>query len=131
MRKGESVSIAEQLGDPANTKGPVRGIVRTITPALSDEAFLDASRDNCLVAIDKRMQQDKTMYGLASLDISSGHFTLMELGSAEELKAEIERIAPAELLFNEEHDELRPHTENLCLNPMHPGSLSRIPLFAC
>jgi DNA mismatch repair protein MutS len=34
VRKGESVAICEQLGDPAKSKGPVeRQVVRIVTPA--------------------------------------------------------------------------------------------------
>ena len=53
VRQGLSVAIAEQMGDPATSKGPVeRKVVRIITPGtLTDEAFLDASHDNLLVAL--------------------------------------------------------------------------------
>ena len=42
VRAGVSVAIAEQIGDPAASKGPVeRRVVRVVTPGtLSDEALL-------------------------------------------------------------------------------------------
>ncbi|MGB1110836.1 MAG: DNA mismatch repair protein MutS, partial [Gammaproteobacteria bacterium] len=42
VRKGQSVAIAEQIGDPATSKGPVeRKVVRIVTPGtVSDEALL-------------------------------------------------------------------------------------------
>ncbi len=53
VRRGESVAICEQIGDPKTSKGPVaREIVRIITPGtLTDEALLDERRDNVLAAI--------------------------------------------------------------------------------
>jgi DNA mismatch repair protein MutS len=50
VRAGESVAICEQIGDPATSKGPVeREVTRIVTPGtLTDEALLDAARDNLL-----------------------------------------------------------------------------------
>ena len=43
VRKGESVAICEQMGDPAKAKGPVeRQVVRVVTPGtITDEALLE------------------------------------------------------------------------------------------
>lgn len=53
LKKGESVAICEQIGDPATSKGPVeRQVTRIITPGtVTDEALLDARKDNILLAI--------------------------------------------------------------------------------
>ena len=50
---GISVAICEQIGDPATSKGPVeRQVVQILTPGtISDEALLDARRDNCLLQL--------------------------------------------------------------------------------
>ena len=50
VKLGESVAIAEQIGDPALAKGPVeRKVVRIVTPGtVSDEALLEERRDNLL-----------------------------------------------------------------------------------
>ncbi|MDP2523542.1 DNA mismatch repair protein MutS [Neptunomonas phycophila] len=100
VRAGESVVICEQFGDPATSKGPVeRKVARIVTPGtLSDEAFLDESRDNILLAINT--YQDK--YGVSLVDISTGRFSLMELDDQESLMAELERLKPAEILFNDD-----------------------------
>ena len=100
VRAGESVVICEQFGDPATSKGPVeRRVARIVTPGtLSDEAFLDASRDNIILALDQR---DQTM-GLAIMDISIGRFALLEVEGEEALLAEIERLKPAEILYNDD-----------------------------
>ncbi|MBL4797336.1 MAG: DNA mismatch repair protein MutS [Oleispira sp.] len=105
VRLGVSVGIAEQFGDPATSKGPLeRKVVRVITPGtLTDEAFLDERRDNLLVAVNKKKQaKDDDVYGIAMLDISSGRFVVMEVANEDSLLAELERIKPAELLYNED-----------------------------
>ncbi len=53
VRAGYSIAIAEQLGDPATSKGPVdRKVVRIVTPGtLTDESLLDARSDSPLLAI--------------------------------------------------------------------------------
>lgn len=97
VKLGESVVICEQIGDPATSKGPVeRQVVRIITPGtISDEALLDERRDNLLAAV----LGDERLFGLATLDIASGRFTVQELKGWENLLAELERLSPAELLY--------------------------------
>ena len=53
VRAGQSVAIAEQIGDPATSKGPVdREVVRIVTPGtLTDESLLDAKHDALILAI--------------------------------------------------------------------------------
>ena len=99
VRKGQSIAIAEQIGDPATSKGPVdRKVVRIVTPGtVSDEALLEERRDNLLVALH---QQDDT-FGIACLDISSGRFVVLEAEGEDALRAEIQRLNPVELLVNE------------------------------
>jgi DNA mismatch repair protein MutS len=100
VRAGESVVICEQYGDPATSKGPVeRKVARIVTPGtLSDEAFLDESRDNILMAIDHHQER----FGVSLVDISTGRFSLMELDDQEALFAELERLKPAEILYNDD-----------------------------
>ncbi|RDE22345.1 DNA mismatch repair protein MutS [Motiliproteus coralliicola] len=105
VKSGESVAIAEQIGDPATSKGPVeRKVVRVVTPGtLTDEALLDEHRDNLLLALTR----DADRFGLASLDISAGRFWVTELDGESALLGELARLRPAELLHNEE-DGLEP-----------------------
>ncbi len=102
VRKGESVAICEQIGDPKTSKGPVeRKVMRIITPGtLTDDALLDARRDNILAAlciVDARA-------GLAWMDLSAGRFHITELDAPAELQSELERLSPAELLIDETLD---------------------------
>ncbi len=99
VEAGKSVAICEQVGDPAASKGPVqREVVRIITPGtISDEALLDARRDNTLLAL----SGSGDTYGLAGIDISSGRFVLSEARGREALVNELERLRPAEILLPE------------------------------
>jgi len=101
VKKGESVAICEQIGDPATSKGPVeRQVMRVVTPGtVTDEALLEERRDNLLAALH---QQGET-YGLAILDLTSGRFLVQQLEGAEALLSELERLRPAELLIPEEN----------------------------
>jgi DNA mismatch repair protein MutS len=100
IKLGLSVAICEQLGDPTAGKGPMeRRVVRIVTPGtLTDEALLDERRDNLLVAL----HQVKQTYGLASLDLSGGRFTVVQVHGEAALCNELERLKPAELLIGED-----------------------------
>ena len=99
VRAGVSVAIAEQIGDPATSKGPVeRQVVRVVTPGtLSDEALLDERVDNLLLAVCQR----KDDYGIAYLDLSSGRFRVLEVSGEEALSGELQRLNPAETLYQD------------------------------
>ena len=96
VRKGASVAICEQRGEPGKTKGPMeREVVRIVTPGtLTDEALLEERRDNVLASVFGANGR----FGLAWLDLSAGRFSVMELAGVAALEAEIERLRPAELL---------------------------------
>jgi DNA mismatch repair protein MutS len=100
VRRGESVAICEQIGDPAKSKGPVeRQVVRIVTPGtVTDEAFLEARRDTLLASVCR----DGERFGLAWLELSSGRFMVLEAEGNEALGSEIERLRPAEVLVPEQ-----------------------------
>ena len=100
VRKGESVAICEQIGDPATSKGPVeRQVTRIVTPGtLTDEALLAETRDNLVAAV----FADGETIGIAWLDLAGGRFRMTEVASAEALLAELERLQPAELIADED-----------------------------
>lgn len=100
VRRGESVAICEQIGDPGKSKGPVeRQVVRIVTPGtVTDEAFLEERRDTLLAALFR----DGDRFGLAWLELSSGRFSVLEAEGNEALTSEIERLRPAELLVAEQ-----------------------------
>ncbi|WP_028387801.1 DNA mismatch repair protein MutS [Legionella fairfieldensis] len=102
LKKGESVAICEQIGDPATSKGPVeRQVTRIITPGtVTDEALLDAKQDNILLAIHRQHEA----YGLAWVDLSAGRFHLLQISDKTQLRAEINRLRPAEILLQDSLD---------------------------
>ena len=95
VKMGQSVAIAEQIGDPATAKGPVdRQVTRIVTPGtLTDSELLDDKADNVLLAL----HRDKTTVGLAWLSLASGALRVAEV-TPQALDNELRRIAPAEVL---------------------------------
>ncbi len=99
VRQGESAVICEQVGDPATSKGLMeRKVTRIITPGtLTDEALLDERQESLLAAV----HIVDNIIGLATLDLASGRFALLEVPSQTLLHSELERLRPAELLVSE------------------------------
>jgi DNA mismatch repair protein MutS len=95
VKNGESVAIAEQIGDPATSKGPVeRRVVRVITPGtVTDSALMSDRQDAPLLAI----VPGKKNWGLAWLTITSGSLRLTQC-SPDELPQYLARIGAVELL---------------------------------
>lgn len=122
VRLGESVAIAEQIGDAAASKGPVdRQVVRLVTPGtLTDDAFLNERQDNFITAL----TCEKGCYGLATLDLSSGRFRVLEVDSEEALNSEIERITPAELIIDESLNLPLPLQGRSGIKPLAPWHFS-------
>ncbi len=100
VKRGVSIAICEQIGNPAESKGPVeRKVVRIVTPGtLTDESLLDARQDNLIIAL----CQTGEKFGLASLDLGSGRFELSELNNELALLGEIHRLDPAELILSDD-----------------------------
>jgi DNA mismatch repair protein MutS len=99
VKLGQSVAIAEQIGDPATAKGPVdRQVTRIVTPGtLTDSELLDEKADNVLLALSR----DKATVGLAWLSLASGNLRVAEV-APQALENELRRIGPAEVLISTE-----------------------------
>jgi DNA mismatch repair protein MutS len=99
VKLGQSVAIAEQIGDPALAKGPVdRQVTRIVTPGtLTDPALLEDKSENILLALTR----DKSSVGLAWLSLASGTLRVAEI-APQALANELRRIAPAEVLVSED-----------------------------
>jgi len=95
VRLGESVAIAEQVGEVGAGKGPVeRKVVRIVTPGtVTDTELMPERADTLLLAL----KPHRSGLGLAWLGIASGTLGLTEC-PASELPAWIARLDPAEIL---------------------------------
>ncbi|OLC02021.1 MAG: DNA mismatch repair protein MutS [Actinobacteria bacterium 13_2_20CM_2_66_6] len=94
LRAGYKVVICDQLEAPSGKAVVKRDITRVLTPGtVVEEAYLEPSRSNHLVAA----WTHGTEAGLAVCDVSTGELLLCQLPS-ERLAAELERLAPVELL---------------------------------
>jgi DNA mismatch repair protein MutS len=96
VKLGESVVIAEQVGEPGATKGPMeRAVSRIVTPGtLTDAALLDDKADAPLLAL----HLHRGVLGLAWLNLANGDFRVLEC-DAPQLAAQFERLRPAEVLI--------------------------------
>ncbi|MDL1971278.1 MAG: DNA mismatch repair protein MutS [Candidatus Desulfofervidaceae bacterium] len=100
IKRGYKVAICEQVEDPKQAKGIVRReVVQVITPGMILEPeFLETNKSNYLAAATAWGER----YGLASLEISTGDFKTTEVRDLEELKEELHRLEPSELLVPED-----------------------------
>lgn len=113
VKLGRSIAICEQVGDPKTSKGPVeRKVMRIITPGtVTEEALMDSRSENLLVSV----YSNKNGYGIATCELSSGRIVVIETADKETLLGQIERLAPSELLLEENHplcDELNKYPVN-------------------
>jgi DNA mismatch repair protein MutS len=105
---GHRVAVCEQIEDRAEARKRgaqsvvKRDVVRLVTPGtITEERLLDPARANSLIAIVRlRHSETESIYGLASVDISTGAFNVTEVTEAA-LGAEITRIDAAEIVAPE------------------------------
>jgi DNA mismatch repair protein MutS len=95
LKLGESVVIAEQIGDPATSKGPVeRQVTRIVTPGtLTDSGLLDDTRDTLVLAI----APGSEAIGVAWLNLAAGRFQVAQI-EVDALTTLLARVRPAEIL---------------------------------
>ncbi len=102
---GRLVALCEQVEDPKSAKGLVkREVVRLYTPGtLVDTEFLIPGELNYLAAIAVHPDADfGERIGLASLEVSTGEFWLMEFRGSQAVSQalnELSRLDPRELIF--------------------------------
>lgn len=100
LRLGESVAVCEQIGDPSASKGLMeRQVTRILTPGtITDDALLDPKQDPLLLAV----VQHQSHLGLAWVNLSAARFQLLFIQQREDLKAELLRLQPTEILIPED-----------------------------
>jgi len=101
---GHRVAVCEQMEDPAEAKKRGnksvvrRDVVRLVTPGtITEERLLEPGRANALLAIQRVKVDGRLLYGLASVDISTGAVTVGETDEAG-LAPEIARAEPREIV---------------------------------
>lgn len=99
IEKGHKVAICEQMTDPALSKGLVeRQVVRIVTPGtVTDPALLDEKSNSYILCALLHGREA----ALAYTDVSTGEFTVCRV-PAERLMDEVTRIAPREVLTDDE-----------------------------
>lgn len=107
VAKGYKVAICEQMEDPALAKGLVkRDIIRVITPGtVLESSMLDEARNNFICSL----CAEGVGAGICFADISTGelHATTLSGGDlTEQIKNELSRYSPREILVNQNTLEL-------------------------
>ncbi|MFZ0240383.1 MAG: DNA mismatch repair protein MutS [Desulfobacterales bacterium] len=99
LEAGLKVAVCDQVEDPATAKGLVkREVVRVITPGMIVEnEFLEEKTNNFILAV----ARNAAVFGLSSLDLSTGTFRVTETSQLEQLINESLRIAPREIILPE------------------------------
>lgn len=100
VRAGLRVAICDQLEDPKATKKLVkRGITELVTPGVSiNDNILINKENNFLAAV----HFNKTIAGVAFLDISTGEFLVAE-GTFDYIEKILNNFAPKEILHEKKH----------------------------
>lgn len=98
IEHGYHVAICEQIGEQPQKGIFPRQVVRVVTPGtIVEPGLLPGSRNNYLAAI--YFQENSA--GIAYVDITTGEFAAAELDGLDiqsQLRAEVERLRPAEIL---------------------------------
>ncbi len=107
VEHGYKVAIAEQMTDPALSKGIVeREVIRVITPGTVVQASMLSEKDNSYLV---SLYFDDKSTGLAYTDISTGEFCAMQFRNDDTysvLTEELTRIQPKEIITNLDNEEI-------------------------
>ncbi len=116
VKQGHKVVICEQIEDPKKAKGLVkRGITDIITPgSIIDDKFIDSVDHNYLGAI--YQEQKSNIIGFAIIDASTGDFLFTEL-EKDELKNELLRLKPSEIVVQDDNNEETLNSLNIEYEP--------------
>ncbi len=99
---GKRVAVCEQMEPPDGSKGPVRReVVRVVTSGtITESELLDQSRSAPLAACFHQGEQ----WGIAAVDLSCGHWRLLEGHGDTAFEEQLSVLAPAELLLQSGDD---------------------------
>lgn len=99
LNKGYRVALAEQVEDPKSAKGLVaRDVVRVYTPGtVIEDGLLPNKAHNYLTGL----AEHGGSFGLATVDLSTGEFSLTEVNDLTLVLDELARLNPAEIILPE------------------------------
>ncbi|MBK50247.1 MAG: DNA mismatch repair protein MutS [Chloroflexi bacterium] len=98
IKAGNRVAICEQVSEPSASRGLIeREVVRVVTPGtVIEDSLIERGANNYLAAVITSSE----IAGLSYVDITTGEFMATEF-SIDNLKEEIERINPSEIIIDE------------------------------
>jgi DNA mismatch repair protein MutS len=103
LRAGHKVVICDQVEAATKNRIVRRDVTRVLTPGtVVEDAYLEPAKPNYLVAAWSK----GTEAGIAACEVSTGELLLCQL-PRDRLQAELERLAPAELLTTPDIEEYR------------------------
>jgi DNA mismatch repair protein MutS len=104
LRAGRKVAICDQVEEARPGQLVKREVTQILSPGTHfDERLLVAERNNFLAAVSA---SGKT-FGLALVDLTTGDFKTTEIEGETSLRAELERLRPAEIIFPAENVSLQ------------------------
>lgn len=101
-KAGKKIAICEQLSDPSIKDGSVniveRDVIRVVTPGTTfDERIVDQKSNRYIAAL----KNDGEKYALALCDATTGEFRIAEFLGNADLKEELARARPVEIISEE------------------------------
>jgi DNA mismatch repair protein MutS len=110
VKAGKRVALAEQVGEVKPGKIVKREVTQIISAGtVNDLNLLDQAKNNYLAGVFFSHKK----YGLAAIDLTTGHFKIAEFNDFADLEDELNRISASEIIFSEEQDD---HFEKLSEN---------------
>ena len=104
LRAGRKVAICDQVEEARPGQLVKREVTQILSPGTHfDERLLVAERNNFLAAISAAGK----IFGLALVDLTTGDFKTTEIEGEVPLRAELERLRPAEIIYPGENTGLR------------------------
>ena len=94
---GKKVAVCDQVSDPKAPGIVEREVTRIVTPGTTmDESVLEQKANNFVLSL---MLDDG--FHLSYADVTTGEFASLTVASEKELRAEIERLAPSEIIVSD------------------------------
>ena len=122
LSAGKKVALCEQVGDVQSGKLVERQITRILSPGTLEDVGLSAAQHNFTAAIfthgNNEHEPEKTCFGLAYIDLSTGDFFVTEFSHYEALLDEIVRVAPAEIIAPKKIEVFLPQLKKEFLFPL-------------